>query len=55
MKCLVIPVEQAQSFAQALASLPIPYTQSRPLMAVLEQAKVLDVDVEEKPSPTAEG
>lgn len=55
MKCLVIPVEQAQSFAQALASLPIPYTQSRPLMAVLEQAKVLDVDLEEKSAPAAEG
>lgn len=50
MKCLVIPVEQAQSFAQALASLPIPYTQSRPLMAVLEQAKVQDVEVEENPA-----
>lgn len=49
MKCLVIPVEQAQRFAEALASLPIPYTQSRPLMVILEQAKVLDVDLDEKP------
>lgn len=55
MKCLVIPVEQAQNFAQALASLPLPYNQSRPLMLVLEQAKVLDVDVEEKPAPAVEG
>jgi hypothetical protein len=49
MKCVVIPVDQAQRFAESLASLPIPYTQSRPLMAVLEQAKVLEVDLEEKP------
>lgn len=50
MKCLVIPVEQAQRFAEAIASLPIPYTQSRPLMAVLEQARVQDVEIEEKPA-----
>ena len=55
MKCLVIPVEQAQSFAQALASLPLPYSQSRPLMLVLEQAKVADVDLEEKPAVPSEG
>jgi len=55
MKCLVIPVEQAQRFAESLASLPIPYSQSRPLMLVLEQAKVLDVDLEEKPAAPSEG
>lgn len=43
MKCIVIPVEQAQRFAEALASLPIPYSQSRPLMLVLEQARITDV------------
>lgn len=50
MKCLVIPIEQAQKFAESIASLPLPYVQSRPLMLVLEQAKVMDVDTEEKPS-----
>ena len=49
MRCLVIPVEQAQSLAQALASLPLPYTASRPLMQILEQARVVDVPEIEKP------
>jgi hypothetical protein len=50
MKYVIIPADQAQRFAEALASLPLPYHQSRPLMAVLEQAKVQELDLEEKPA-----
>jgi hypothetical protein len=50
MKCLVIPVEQAQRLAEAIAALPIPYIQSRPLMLILEQSKVMDVNTDEKPA-----
>lgn len=44
MKCLVIPIEKAQSMAEALAALPIPYTTSRPIMRVLEEARIADVE-----------
>ena len=53
MKSFVMTVEQAQRLAEGIASLPIPYTASRPLMAILEQARVVDVD-EKKPDEAKE-
>lgn len=48
MKSFVLTIEQAQRLADGIASLPIPYTASRPLMAILEQARVMDVPEPEK-------
>ncbi len=42
MKSLVLTLEQAQRLADGIASLPIPYTASRPLMVILESAKVIE-------------
>jgi hypothetical protein len=49
MKSLVLTLEQAQRLADGIASLPIPYTASRPLMMILESARVIDV-----PDPEAD-
>lgn len=49
MQSLVIPIEQARRLVEALAALPLPYTASRPLMMILESARVIDV-----PDPEAD-
>lgn len=42
MKTFTLTIEQAQRLADGIASLPIPYTASRPLMMILEQARITD-------------
>jgi hypothetical protein len=48
MQSLVIPIDQARRLAESLAALPMPYTASRPLMLILEQARVMDVPEPDK-------
>jgi hypothetical protein len=43
MKSLVLPYDRAQALFQAIAALPIPYTQSRPIIEILESGKVAEV------------
>ncbi len=48
MKCLILPIEKAQALAEAIAALPIPYASSRPIMRILEEARIGDVDEPEQ-------
>lgn len=48
MKSLVLPYDRAQALFQAIAALPIPYTQSRPIIELLESGKVADVQDTDK-------
>lgn len=43
MKSLVLPYDRAEALFQAIAALHIPYTQSRPIIELLESGKVADV------------
>lgn len=40
MKALVIPFDEAQRMANAIAALSLPYSVSRPIMEVLERAYI---------------
>lgn len=53
MKALVIPFDEAQRMANAIASLEIPYSLSRPIMDVLERA-IIDNDYTPKATAPAE-
>lgn len=52
MKALVIPFDDAQQMANAIAALSLPYSVSRPIMVVLERALV-DSDYTPKTEPEA--
>jgi len=52
MKSLVLPYDRAQALFQAIAALPVPYTQSRPIIEILESGKVADVQDTDKKADT---